>query len=311
MDRVVTLFGGGGFLGRYVAQALLKTGARLRIAQRDPRRAFFLQPLAAVGQIQFVACDLRDAARVRAVAEGSDAVVNLAGVLRGDFNGVHVAGAGNVAAAAAAAGARALVHVSAIGADARSESLYYSSKGEGEQAVRSAFPRATVIRPSALFGREDAFLNRFAALARHAPALPVVRGGARFQPVYVADVGRAIAAAALDPDAHAGKTYELGGPEVMTMREVMQFACRATGRDRALVDLPDFAAAGLARMTGWLPGAPLSWHQWQMLQSDNVVSDGAEGLEAFGISRTPMAAVTDGWLTAFRRHGRFAAKSPY
>ena len=310
-DRVVTLFGGGGFLGRYAVQALARTGARLRIVQRDPRRAFFLKPLAAVGQIQFVAADIRDTDRVRAAAAGSDAVVNLVGVLKGDFPGLHVAGARNAAEAAAAAGAGALVHVSAIGADAGAESDYGRSKGEGEAAVRAAVPGATILRPSILFGREDNFVNRFAGLARLAPVLPVISGGTRFQPVYAADAGRAVAAAALDPGRHGGETYELGGPQVLTMRELVEWVGEATGHARPLVDLPDPVGRLLARATGWLPGAPITWDQWLMLRRDNVVSPGAKGLEAFGLSKTPLAAVAEGWLASYRRHGRFAAKSPY
>ena len=201
-DRVVTLFGGGGFLGRYAVQALARTGARLRIVERDPRRAYFLKPLAAVGQIQFAAADIRDPGKARSAAAGSHAVVNLVGILKGDFHGLHVAGARNVAEAAAAAGASALVHVSAIGADAGSESNYGRSKGEGEAAVRAAFPGATILRPSFLFGREDNFVNRFAGMARLAPVLPVISGGTRFQPVYAADAGRAVSQAALDPRRH-------------------------------------------------------------------------------------------------------------
>jgi NADH dehydrogenase len=310
-DRVVTLFGGGGFLGRYAAQALLRTGARLRVVQRDPRRAFFLKPLAAVGQIQFAAADIRDAGKVRAAAAGSDAVVNLVGILKGDFEGIHSTGAGNVAEAAAAAGAAALVHVSAIGADPDAESAYGRSKGEGEEAVRAAFPRATILRPSILFGREDAFINRFAGLARLAPVLPVISGGTRFQPVYVADVGRAVAAASLDPRSYGGETYELGGPQVMTMREIMEWVCEETGHSRPLIDVPDPIGRLIARLAGRLPGAPITWDQWLMLRRDNVVSPGARGLEAFGLGKTPLAAVAEGWLASYRRHGRFAAKSPY
>jgi NADH dehydrogenase len=310
-DRVVTLFGGGGFLGRYAAQALLRTGARVRIAERDPRRASFLKPLAAVGQIQFVAVDVRDPKAVRAAVRGSDSVVNLVGILKGDFDGIHVAGARNIAEAAAAAGAEALVHVSAIGADPESESAYGRSKGEGEAAVRAAFPGATILRPSILFGREDNFINRFAGMARLAPVLPVISGSTRFQPVYVADVGRAVTAAALDPGGHGGKTYELGGPQVLSMRELMAWVCETTGRGRPLLDIPDPVGRLIARTTGWLPAAPITWDQWLMLRRDNVVSDGAQGLEAFGLPRTPLAAVSEGWLTRYRRHGRFAAKSPY
>src|SRR4051794_518256 len=209
MDRLVTLFGGGGFLGRYVAQALFNTGARVRIVQRNPSTAVFLKPLASLGQIQLVAGDVRDAARVRAAAEGSHTVVNLVGILKGRFHEMHVDGARNIAEAAAAAGARALVQLSPIGADPHAQSAYLATKGEGEAAVRAAFPGATVIRPSLVFGREDNFVNRFAGLARIAPVLPAVRPQMRMQPVYAADAGRAIAAAALDPGTHGDKTYEL------------------------------------------------------------------------------------------------------
>lgn len=310
-DRVVTLFGGGGFLGRYSAHALFRTGARVRVAQRNPRGANFLHPMAAVGQLQLVPVDIRDRERVRAAVGRSDCVINLVGILKGDFGGIHVDGARNVAEAAAEAGAKSLVHVSAIGADPGSESAYGRSKGEGEEAVRSAFPGATILRPSILFGREDNFVNRFAGMARLAPVLPVVSGGTKFQPVYAADVGRAVAAAGLDPRGHGGRTYELGGPQVLTMRELMEWVCETTGRGRPLLDIPDPVGRLIARTTGWLPGAPITWDQWLMLRSDNVVAEGAEGLEAFGLPRTPLAAVSEGWLTSYRQAGRFAAKSPY
>ncbi|MEA3011372.1 MAG: hypothetical protein QOJ91_3064 [Sphingomonadales bacterium] len=310
-DRVVTLFGGGGFLGRYTAQALFRTGARVRVAQRDPRGANFLHPLAAVGQLQLLPVDIRDRAAVRAAVQGSDAVINLVGILKGDFDSIHVAGARNVAEAAAAAGAGALVQVSAIGADPDSPSAYGRSKGQGEAAVRAAFPGATILRPSILFGREDNFINRFAEMALLAPVLPVISGATRFQPVYAADVGRAVTAAALDPRQYGGKTYELGGPQVLTMRELMEWVVETTGRGRPLLDIPDPVGRLIARLTGWLPGAPLTFDQWLMLRRDNVVSPGAEGLEAFGLPKTPLAAVSEGWLTRYRRHGRFAAKSPY
>jgi NADH dehydrogenase len=310
-DRVVTLFGGGGFLGRYTAQALFRTGARVRVVQRNPRSAHFLQPLAAVGQVQFLAADVRDGEAVRAVVRSSDAVINLVGILKGDFEGIHVDGARNIAEASAEAGAGSLVHVSAIGADPESESRYGRSKGDGEAALRSAFPAATILRPSVLFGREDNFINRFAGMARLAPVLPVISGATKFQPVYAADVGRAVAAAALDPRSHGGRLYELGGPQVLTMRELMEWVCETTGRGRPLIDIPDPVGRLIARATGWLPGAPITWDQWLMLRRDNVVSPGAKGLEAFGIGKTPLAAVSEGWLTSYRRHGRFAAKSPY
>jgi uncharacterized protein YbjT (DUF2867 family) len=311
MDQLVTLFGGGGFVGRYVAQQLFKAGARVRIAQFDARKAFFLKPLGHLGQSQFVAVDIRNADQVAAAVKNSDAVINLVGVLKGDFEGLHVRGARNVAQACAAQGIASLVHISAIGADPESESAYGRTKGEGEQEVRAALPSATIVRPSVVFGREDNFVNRFAALARLAPALPVIRGGGDGLPDVRGKDRLELHAAALDPRTHGGKTYELGGPQVLTMRELMEWINQTTGRNRMLIDIPDSLAALLARAIGWLPGAPITWDQWLMLQRDNVVSDGAEGLSSFGIMPTPLAAVSEGWLTAYRRHGRFAAKQPY
>ena len=309
--RLVTLFGGGGFLGRYVAQALYKTGARVRIVQRDPRSAYFLKPLGGLGQTQFVAADIRNPRQVRAAVQGSDAVVNLVGILKGNFEAIHIDGAANVAETCAVEGAGSLVHISAIGADPNSPSRYGSSKGEGEQAVQAAMPSATIMRPSVLFGREDNFINRFAGLSRLSPILPVIRGQTKFQPVYAADVGKAVAAAALHPRDHGGKTYELGGPQVLTMRELMEWIDETTGWGRHVVDVPDSVANFLASVFGWLPGAPITSDQWLMLQRDNIVSPGSEGLRHFGIAPTPLAAVSEGWLTAYRRGGRFAAKQPY
>ncbi|MGQ0590810.1 MAG: complex I NDUFA9 subunit family protein [Sphingosinicella sp.] len=310
-NRLVTLFGGGGFLGRYVAQALLREGARVRVAERRPERAYSLKPLGALGQVQFVRADITDAASVAAAVAGADAAINLVGILKGHFHAVHVEGARQVAEAAAAAGADALVHVSAIGADPESASAYGRSKGEGEAAVRAAFPGATIVRPSIAFGAEDDFVNKFARMAQWLPILPVMRGSWRLQPVHVADLGRAIAAAALNPRAHRGKTYELGGPQVMTMHELNEWISRATGRNRPVIDIPDPVGAAMARLTGWLPGAPISWDQWLMLKTDNVASGDLPGFEAFGISPAPLAAVAGNWLNAYRRHGRFARPSPY
>jgi NADH dehydrogenase len=309
--RLVTLFGGGGFLGRYVAQALYKTGARVRIAQFDARKAFFLKPLGALGQTQFVAADIRNPAQVREAIKGSDAVVNLVGVLKGDFEGLHVDGARHVAEACAEQGVGALVQVSAIGADPQSESRYGRTKGEGEQAVQAAFPRATIVRPSIIFGREDNFINRFAGMMRMLPVLPVVSPKTRFQPVYAADAGRAITQAALHPGDHGARTFELGGPQVMSMGELMQWINGATGYSRMLVDVPDPIAKGIALGLGWAPGAPITYDQYLMLKRDSVVSPGAPGLDVFGIRPTPLAAVSEGWLTSYRQGGRFAAKQPY
>ena len=308
-DRLVTIFGGGGFLGRYAVQALHRAGVRVRIAQTDPGQAFFLKPLGGLGQTQFVRADVRKPDQVAAAVAGSDAVVNLVGVLKGDFYGLQVDGARNVAEAASAAGASALVQISAIGADADSRAIYGRTKAAGEAAARAAFPEATILRPSIVFGREDQFVNRFARMARLAPAMPVVRGDAKFQPVYVGDVGRALAAAALDPGRFGGRTYELGGPEVLSMRQLIAWIQRAIGRSPRLLELPNPVVETMARVIGWAPGAPITWDQWLMLQRDTVVAPGADGLEAFGIEATPLAAVADGWLTSYRRLGRFAAKS--
>ena len=310
-DRLVTLFGGGGFVGRYVAQALLRDGARIRVAERAPKRAYFLKPLGALGQVQFVRADVTDAGSVAAAVAGADAVVNLVGILKGNFRAIHVEGARHVAEAAAAARAGALVHVSAIGADPESESAYGRSKGEGESAVRAAFPKATIVRPSIAFGAEDDFVNKFARMAQWLPILPVLRGSWRLQPVHAADLGRAIAAAALNPRGYGGATYELGGPQVMTMHELNAWISQATGRNRPVVDIPDSVGAAMARLTGWLPGAPISWDQWLMLKTDNVASGANPGFEAFGMSPAPLAAVAGEWLSLYRRRGRFAAPSPY
>ena len=311
-DRLVTLFGGGGFVGRYVAQALFNAGARVRIAEREPRRAFYLRPLTGLGMIQFLRADIRNPNDVANAVQGSDSVINLVGILAGDFESIHVDGARNVAAASAAAGAKALVHVSAIGADPQSESRYGRSKGEGEKEVRAEFPDATIIRPSIVFGMEDNFVNRFAGMARLLPALPVLRGDWKLQPVHAADLGRAIASAALEPEVYRGQTHELGGPQVISMAEMNRWICQATGRARPVIEIPDGIGAMIARTTGWLPGAPISWDQWLMLQHDNVVAGGGTGFEAFGITPAPLAAVAEGWLSSYRRQGRFArVPSPY
>jgi uncharacterized protein YbjT (DUF2867 family) len=191
-----------------------------------------------------------------------------------------------------------------IGGDPESPSGYGRSKGLGEEAVRAAFPAATIFRPSIIFGREDAFTNRFAGMLRF-PVVPVLRGGVRFQPVFVADLATAIGRAVAEPDDHAGKTYEIGGPEQVSMRELLQRLAEWTGHKPRFVELPDAVGSGLARFGGWLPGAPITWDQWLMLQHDNVVSPGAPGLDAFGITPTPMAAVAPGWLVQYRKQGRF------
>ncbi|MDB5690768.1 MAG: complex subunit family protein [Sphingomonas bacterium] len=310
MERLVTLFGGGGFLGRYVAQALMKSGARIRIAERDPSNAWSLRPLGALGQTQFVAADITRPDSARRAAQGSTAVINLVGILKGDFDAVHVDGARNAALAAAAAGAEAFVQISAIGADADSPSAYGRSKAAGEAAVREAFPAATILRPSVVFGAEDQFVNRFAGMASLLPVVPVVRPAARLQPVWVADVAKAIAAAALDPRVHAGKTYELGGPEVITMEALNRWIGTATGRNRPIWPMPEELGSLMVKAIGWMPGAPITGDQWAMLGRDNVAGANAEGFAAFGISPSPLATVAPAWLVRYRRHGRFGTTKP-
>ena len=300
-DKLVTLIGGGGFLGRYMAQALLAGGARVRVAQRDPRQAFFLKPLGGLGQTQFVAADVARPETIARAIHGADAVVNLVGTFAGNLQRIHVDGARAVGEAATASGVEALVHVSAIGADANGSSLYARTKGAGEAAVREAFPRATILRPSTVFGREDQFVNRFAGMIAGLPVVPVLRAGARFQPVYVADVAQAALAALADPDAFGGRTFELGGPEVLTMLELHERIAGQIGRTPRLLPLPDALGGLLAA----LPGTPISRDQWQLLQHDTVVAQGADGLAALGIAPTPLASVAPGWLVRYRRAGRF------
>lgn len=307
--RLITIVGGAGFVGRYVVQELAKHGHRMRVVVRDVHRAAHLKPLGGVGQIGLVAGDVTSAPLIDAACTGADGVINLVGVLTdggAGFDRIHVDGARIVAEAAAKAGAAALVHVSAIGADAESPSGYGRSKGEGEAAVRAAFPTATIVRPSILFGPEDQFINRFAALARGLPfLLPVVAPGARFQPVHVLDVARAIVAAVEAPEVFGGQTYELGGPKAWSMRELLAWIVGQTYADKPLVEVPDVVASTLASVTGWLPGAPLTKDQWLMLQADNVVAPGAAGFEAFGIRPSPLEAIAPAYLVRYRKQGRF------
>ena len=301
-DTLVTLIGGGGFLGRYIAQALLAAGARVRVAQRDPRSAVFLKPLGGLGQTQFVAADVTRPDTIARAIHGADAVVNLVGTFTGNLDAVHVRGARTIAEAARDGGVGALVHVSAIGADANAPSLYGRTKGEGEAAIRAAYPQATILRPSTVFGREDAFVNRFAGMIAKLPVVPVLRADAKFQPVYVGDVAAATVAALSDADAFGGRTFELGGPDVLTMEGLQRWIAGAIGRDPAFLTLPDFAGAMLSK----LPMGPISADQWKMLQRDTVVAEGTDGLAALGVTPTPLAAVAPGWLVRYRRLGRFA-----
>ncbi|MDE0880124.1 MAG: complex I NDUFA9 subunit family protein [Sphingomonas bacterium] len=305
-NKLVTVIGGGGFVGRYVVEALLSGGARVRVAQRDPRAAWYLKPLGGLGQTQFVAADVMRPDTIANAVAGADAVVNLVGVLAGKFDAIHVTGARTVAGAARDAGVEALVHMSAIGADPQAASNYGRSKGEGEAAVRDAFPMAMIVRPSIVFGREDEFINRFAGMIEKAPMVPVLRAGTKFQPVFAADVGDAIAALVSTP--RPGATIELGGPDILTMGGIIRWIAEAIGRDPAIVELPDMAGAMIAR-AGFLPGAPITWDQWLMLGHDNVVAPGATTLTDLGIAATPLAAVAPDWLVRFRRQGRFGRRT--
>jgi uncharacterized protein YbjT (DUF2867 family) len=299
-DKLVCVFGGGGFVGRYAVQALCAAGARVRVAVRRPELAGHVKPLGNLGQVQVVAADVRNMASVSAAVAGADVVVNLVGSFD-DVDAVQHIGAANVAVAAKAAGAGALLHMSAIGADAASASRYGRSKAAGEAAVLAAFPSAVILRPSIIFGREDAFINRFAALIRMLPVVPVIGAETRFQPVFVGDVARTIVAALVG---RASGVLELGGPRVLSMLELNQWIGHATGRDKAFVPVPAPLAKLMAAATGWLPGAPITMDQFLMLGSDNVVR-GKDGLAALGVVPTPMEAVAQGWLDTYRKHGRF------
>jgi len=305
-EEQVTIFGGDGFIGRYVCEFLFRSGVRVRVASRDPRNSYFIQPLGQVGQFGFVEADISDLESVRRAIRGASAAINLVGVFGRKMQTAHVDGARNVAEAAREAGLKSLVHISAIGADPASQSNYGRTKGEGEGAVRQAFAGATIIRPSLVFGPEDDLTNRFAGLAR-LPFLPVIAGQRNFQPVYVRDLAKAIATAALQPQTCGGKTYEIGGPQVMSMVELHKAILEITGQTPEIVHVPDVFANLMSRF-GWLPGAPFTRDQWMMLQRDNVPSGELPGLHAFGINPTPLAAVAYEWLGRFHKGGKFAGR---
>jgi len=310
-DKPVVLFGGGGFLGRQVAQELLSRGFRIRIAQRDIRATQAIRSLGNMGQTQFLSIDITRPDQVAAALAGAGAAVNLVGLLRGDMQAIHVTGAETIARAASAAGLEALVHVSAIGADPDSNSAYGRTKGEGEIAVRAAFPRATILRPSILFGNDDGFTNRFAQLivvGSAVPllrAVPLIRGETRFQPIDAGDVARVVATAVGDHDRFGGETYELGGPDVLTLAQINAWIAEHTGRKVNFLPIPDGIASAMATLTGWAPCAPITRDQFRMLLKDNVVAPDAKGIAPFGITPTPMAARAPAWLSQYRKLGRF------
>ncbi|WP_370237888.1 complex I NDUFA9 subunit family protein [Brevundimonas sp.] len=312
---LVTVFGGSGFVGTQVVRALARRGLRIRVAVRNPNLAHDLKPLGDVGQVMPIYGDITDPATVKSAVAGADIVINLVGILyerpgSKAFEHIHVEGARTVAEAAREAGARHFVQMSAIGADADSPSAYARSKARGEAAVKDAFPDASIVRPSIVFGPGDGFFNRFAALSGLTPALPLIGGGqSRFQPVFVGDVAEAVARVATDAT-WAGRTVELGGPAVVTFEEVLKMIAHETGRHRLLLPLPfpvARAIGSVAQLTT-LVGIPpvLTRDQILLMQTDNVVSAGAAGLTDLGIEPTGMAAVVPNYLWRYRRGGQFA-----
>lgn len=307
---LVTVFGGSGFLGRYLVQRLATGGARVRVAVRDPEAAAFCKPMGDVGQVMPVQANLRHPASVQRAVAGADAVVIAVGVLHEsgaqNFAALHVNGPARVAQAAAAAGVRRLLHISALGADPEAPSRYARSKAAGEMRVREAFPGASIVRPSIVFGPEDSFFNRFANMARYSPVLPLIGGGhTRFQPVYVGDVAQAMHAMLRD-GSRAGQTAELGGPRVYSFRELMQLICDVTGRRRILLPVPFALMRPFAALAGLLPVPPLTTDQLDQLTVDNVVPEGAIGLADFGIAPGTVEAVVPTYLARYRRAGRLS-----
>lgn len=314
-STVVTVFGGSGFVGRYVVQALARAGCRIKAAVRRPELALHLQPLGSVGQIALVQANVRDEKSVADAVRGADFVVNLVGILqpsgRQRFSAIHGKAPEIIAKAAKAAGARGFVQVSAIGADRVARSAYARTKGEGEERALAAFPQTVVLRPSLVFGPEDQFFNRFAALAASSPVLPLIGGRTRFQPVYVGDVARAVAAA-ISGHATEGAVYELGGPTVYTFREILERVCEWTQRSPVLLPIPFWIAKIQAFFVQFLPGAPITLDQVRLLQRDNVVSAEAirdqRTLEGLGVTEPRSAdAIVPSYLQRYRPHGEFSA----
>ena len=313
MSTLVTIFGGSGFLGRYTVRALAKKGYRIRVAVRRPNLANYLLPMGHVGQIQLVKANIGDPAAVSSALRGASAAINLVGLLRETgrqrFAAVHTDAAERIAQTARAAGVRHLVHVSTVGIEQNKASSYARSKLEGERRVRAAFSEATILRASIVFGPEDNFFNRFAALARISPILPLIGGGkTRFQPVYVGDVASAISKCAEDP-ASQGKIYELGGPTIYTFRQLLELTLRETGRRRWLVSIPFPLAAAQAAILQLLPNPLLTVDQVRLLRTDNVVAPGAATLGDLGIDPESVEAVLPSYLWRFRSEGQYGART--
>ena len=314
MRGLVTVFGGSGFIGRHVVRALARSGRRVRVVVRNPHVSGNLRLAGDTGQVDVRAGDLRRPDTAAAALEGAEACVNLVGLLQQSgsqtFQALQAEGARTLAEAAAANGVRRFVQISAIGADADSASEYARTKAAGEEAARAAIPTAVVLRPSIAFGPEDDFFNRFAGMARISPALPLIGADTRFQPVYVGDVARAVTAALTDERA-LGQTYELGGPGVFTFRELLEMVLRITGRRRALLPIPLFAARplgqafDLVRKVAPIP-APITADQVSLLAEDNVASGAYPGLQALGVTPTSLDAILPTYLWRFRKGGQWA-----
>jgi NADH dehydrogenase len=308
-QRLATVFGGSGFIGRYVVANLAREGWLVNAAVRRPDEALFLKTAGVVGTVTPLAANVRDRASVARAVAGADAVVNLVGILheggRQRFQAVQAEGARNIAEEAARAGAQQLVHISAIGADPSSNSAYARTKAEGEAAVRQAFPRATILRPSIVFGPEDGFFNRFARMAMLSPALPLIGGGrTRFQPVYVGDVADAVMKA-IETAAAAGQTYELGGPKIYPFADLMRLLLAEIGRKRLLLPLPFPIASLMGSVMQCLPNPQLTADQVKLLKRDNVVSDGAHGLAALSITPTSVETILPTYLDRYRARGSY------
>jgi NADH dehydrogenase len=302
MRKVATVFGGAGFIGRQVVQRLAREDHVVRVAGRDTVRARALQTMGRVGQIAPIAADITDEAGVARAVEGASVVVNTVGILHGDFERIQAEGPARVGRLSAAAGVEKLVHISAIGADAGSESRYARSKAAGESGLLAAFPNATILRPSIVFGPGDGFFSRFGQMAMMLPIMPVIAGNTRFQPVYVGDVAEAVMAALANPEA-AGKIYELGGPRAWSFRELLAFIVKETGRRRPLVEIPMGIARLQARFAELLPNPPLTRDQLILLQRDNVVGEGALTLADLGIAPQSVEALVPPLLARFKPGG--------
>lgn len=315
MSKLVTIFGGSGFVGRYIALRLAKEGWRVRVAVRNPEQAGFVRPYGVVGQVEPVFCNIRDDASVAAVTQGADAVVNCVGVLaetgKNTFEAVQAEGAERVARIAAGMGIDRMVHISAIGADADADSDYARTKAQGEAGVLEHMPNAMILRPSIVFGAEDEFFNRFAGMSRFGPILPVVGADTKFQPVHVDDVA---AAAVKGVNGEASGVFELGGPEVKTFRELMQDMLAVVRRRRLILNVPFFVAKIMASvfgigqfLTAGIVKAPITKDQVINLAVDNVVSDDAQGFDALGIRPATMATILPDYLWRFRPSGQYDA----